>query len=64
MEINYLDIKKKRKKLGYTQQDLADLIGVSKNTIVNYEKGMKIPDSKIPILSKILYNENINIVNE
>lgn len=64
MEINALNIKQHRKKLNLTQQELADLIGVSKNTIVNYEKGMKIPESKIPILKKILYNENINIVLE
>lgn len=69
--MNNLEIKKQRKLLSLTQQELADLIGVSKNTIVNYEKGLKIPDSKIPILTKALYtnvnieNQNqINIVNE
>lgn len=61
--MNYLEIKENRKRLGLTQQELADLLGVSKNTIVNYEKGMKIPDSKIPILNKVL-NKNTNIVLE
>lgn len=69
--MNNLEIKQKRKELGLTQQNLADLIGVSKNTIVNYEKGLKIPDSKLPILNKVLIentnietNKNNNIVEE
>lgn len=61
--MNSLDIKKNRKNLNLTQQELADLLGVSKNTVVNYEKGGKIPDSKIPLLNKILSNQN-NIVSE
>ncbi len=48
------DIKKKRKELGLTQEELAKLIGVSKNTILNYEKGRVIPDSKISILDFVL----------
>lgn len=48
------DIKKKRKELGLTQEELARLIGVSKNTILNYEKGRVIPDSKISILDFVL----------
>jgi len=61
--MNNLEIKKRRKELGFTQQELADLIGVSKNTIVNYEKGLKIPDSKIPLLNKTLF-ENYNIEHD
>lgn len=65
--MNNLEIVKKRKNLGLTQKELADLIGVSKNTIVNYEKGLKIPESKLPILNKILNidpNEKTNIAHE
>lgn len=48
------EIKKKRKELGLTQDELGKLIGVSKNTILNYEKGKVIPDSKITILDTVL----------
>jgi len=36
-------IKKLRKTLGYTQQELADVIGVRKTTICNYESGYARP---------------------
>lgn len=49
-----LELKRKREALGLSQKDLASLIGVGKNTIYNYESGGKIPDSKIPILNKVL----------
>lgn len=69
--MNNLELKNRRKEIGLTQQELADLLGVSKNTIVNYEKGLKIPESKIPLLIKTLYENNniykdekVNIVNE
>ena len=52
--MNGLEIKEKRIKLGLTQEELANLIGVSKNTVLNYEKGNTIPESKI----KILKNRN------
>lgn len=56
-----LDIKKRRVELGLTQDQLASEIGVSKNTILNYEKGKVIPDSKQHLLYKILYQESHNI---
>lgn len=37
--MNDLDIKKRRKELGYTQKELAEILGVSENTVYNYEKG-------------------------
>lgn len=43
-----------RKKYNLTQQQFADLVGVSKNTISNYEGGGVIPKSKIPILQNVL----------
>jgi len=55
--MNTLDIKEIRRKLQLTQEELGNLIGVSRNTIINYEKGGKIPDSKSTILNNLL-NEN------
>lgn len=43
-----------RKEHDLTQQQFADLVGVSKNTISNYEGGGVIPKSKIPILQNVL----------
>lgn len=48
------DIVSYRKKYNLTQQEFADLVGVSKNTISNYEGGGVIPKSKLPILSHVL----------
>lgn len=52
-----LNIKDIRTKLGVTQKQLAEKIGVSVNTIQNWEYGGTIPKSKYPILSKILESE-------
>lgn len=49
-----LDIKKRREELGLTQKELGDLIGASRETIINYEKGKPIPRSKSEILHKVL----------
>lgn len=49
-----VDIVSYRKKHSLTQQQFADLVGVSKNTISNYEGGGVIPKSKIPILKNVL----------
>lgn len=49
-----LEIKEKRKELGLTQNELAKKIGVSVSTIVNYENGKIIPESKKEILNDIL----------
>lgn len=51
--MNYLEIKENRKKLGLTQEELGKKLGVSKRTIINYEKGEIIPDTKLDILSSI-----------
>lgn len=48
------DIVAYRKKYNLTQQEFADLVGVSKNTISNYEGGSVIPKSKLPILNNVL----------
>ena len=49
-----LDIKKEREKRGLTQEDFASLLGVSRKTIVNYESGGNIPDTKEKIFKRIL----------
>jgi len=57
--MNALELKENRKKRGLTQQQLADLIGVSLKTIANYEKGEVIPASKTAILHKVLSSEEV-----
>ena len=49
-----LEIKQRREELGLTQKELADLIGASRETIINYERGKPIPKSKSEILNKVL----------
>lgn len=67
MEINGEWVRKNRKRLRMTQPELAKKIGVSVNTILNYEKGSTIPDSKIPILLRELGdnvdNESVEIID-
>lgn len=38
-------LREERERLGLTQTDFAELIGASKNTQSNYEKGVRKPDS-------------------
>lgn len=52
--MNDLEIKKRREELGLSQLELANKIGVSRNTIINYEKGGVIPESKRQILESVL----------
>ena len=59
MEIDGVLIKKYRKKLGLSQTELGDLLGVSFRTIQNYEKGGVIPKSKHKAIRNI-----VNIKNE
>ena len=39
------EVKELRKKLGYTQQELADKIGVDRVTVAYWENGMKHPSN-------------------
>jgi methanogenic corrinoid protein MtbC1 len=39
-------IKELRKKLGYTQKELATLLGVGQTTVANYEQGIRVPDTE------------------
>lgn len=61
--MNAKDIKEKRKILGFTQKQLAELIGVSFQTINGYENGKEIPTTKYQILDTVLNPKN-NILNE
>lgn len=57
--MNAEDLKNFRKKYGYTQGQMAELLGVSKTTILNYEKGSVIPASKTTIFDKIVREHTI-----
>lgn len=59
LNMNDLDIKKIRTKLGLTQKQLAEMVGVSVNTIQNWESGGNIPKSKHPILQSLLTRPHV-----
>ncbi|QMU65516.1 MAG: helix-turn-helix domain-containing protein [Flavobacteriaceae bacterium] len=64
--MNDLRLKEKREKLGLTQVELAQIFGVSSNTIQNWEGGAKIPKTKIDfvkekideVFNRYRYDEN------
>ena len=58
--MNALEIKRKRRELGLTQEDLSKKLGVSLKTISNYENGEVIPDTKQALLLEILSNNTVN----
>lgn len=63
--MNNIEIRKKRKELGLTQEDLAKKLGVSLKTISNYEKGEVIPSSKQELLQEILNKkEELHVIKE
>lgn len=51
------ELRDKRKSMDWTQSQLAQRIGVSKGTVINYEKGKKIPESKNKILQEVFRKE-------
>ena len=51
--MNSLDVKKIRKQLGVSQEQLAEMIGVHTRTVQNWEAGTAIPKSKHAILHNI-----------
>ena len=71
-----LTLKTAREKKGYTQGEAAKLIGVSSDTLSNYERGKSYPD--VPVLRRIEevygipyerliflpmdYDKNVNII--
>lgn len=58
-----LTLKALRNNKGYSQEIASKLIGISVDTLANYEKGLTFPD--IPILKKIeeVYETNYNNIN-
>lgn len=54
IDMNKIDVIKLRTMLGLTQQKFAERIGVNRRTVVNWEGGSKIPDSKIKLLESLL----------
>jgi transcriptional regulator with XRE-family HTH domain len=59
-----LNIKEERKKKGLSQEDLANLISVSRKTISGYENGEPINESKKMLLEIILKQNVTNLVQE
>lgn len=59
MIMNDLDIKEIRRTLNITQKELAERVGVSVNTIQNWESGGTIPKSKHKILGALLPNQHM-----
>lgn len=61
-----MDILLKRRLFGLTQKELADKLGVTYQTIQNWESGKKIPKSKLNYIEEVFFNiENgLNIVSE
>jgi len=58
------NVKKFREELGLSQQKFADQIGVDRRTVVNWEKGNKIPDSKIKLFKLMSINNKSEMVSE
>lgn len=57
LKIKMLDIKKIRKQLGLNQEEMGKLLGLSRHTVINYEKGQPIPESKFEMIESILAKE-------
>lgn len=49
-----MDIKKIREDLNYNQEEFAKLVGVSRGTIIRWEKGDEIPEKKIEFISQLI----------
>lgn len=62
--MNGLDIKDLRLKLGITQRELAEMVGVSEKTVQNWEYGKPIPTTKHQILRTIQSGVEENVSTE
>ena len=51
-------LKELRKNLNLTQQDFADKIGIKRNTITNYEVGLRVPSNSV--IHNICREFNVN----
>lgn len=52
-----IEIKKYRKSKGFTQQEMADIVGVTKRTIITYENSDEIPESKAKLFHFIMEDD-------
>ena len=59
LKMSDLNIKELRKKMDITQKQLAEMVGVTTNTVQNWEAGGTIPKSKHQILSLLLSGQHI-----
>lgn len=60
---NKLTIKAARVNINLTQEELAKRVGVSKDTIGKWERGLSFPNvKKIPLLEKALNTKYENII--
>lgn len=51
-----IDIIEFRKSQNLTQEELGEILGVDRRTIINYEQGKKIPATRIKILEYLIEN--------
>jgi DNA-binding XRE family transcriptional regulator len=51
--MNGIELRENRIKHGLTQEKLGELLGVSKRTVINYEQGEVIPNTKSEILHRV-----------
>jgi DNA-binding XRE family transcriptional regulator len=56
-----MDLKQLRKASRLTQDALAKKLGVDRRTIINYEKGEFIPESKIKLINLLLSENNSHV---
>lgn len=61
--MNGLDIISIREEFKMTQQSFAELIGIDRKTIMNWEKGRIIPKSKIKLIEFFLKDKRQNVVS-
>lgn len=55
------DIKRLRKRLGMSQAEFGEKIGASRQTVVNYENGGKVPEAKLALLKDLAGTNRIDI---
>ena len=61
--MNSLDIVKIREEFGLSQTQFANLIGIDRRTVVNWEKGRVIPESKVMLIEMLVEKKRNNNTN-
>lgn len=56
------NLKKIRTEQGISQQELADMVGVSRNSIGSIEKGQYTPSAKLALIIAIAFNKTFEEV--